>query len=373
MNLNSICTQIQKDPDSIPWTEKIALIAALAEGLGSHSKLPPQAAIALNALATDAKWEVRKAVADLLHLVPEAHFMGLASLLGSDDNHYVRTTAQKALSRRSRSKPPPRKGRGLKKAETELDKLARTHGDEVAKMVRDQAVRLYEGLVGASVHELRAVLSAMRHNLDSLLSEIANGRSEQAAATYGPRLNSRLKFSEQLLADMRIYSQTPPMKMHTERLAPIVHESIEMVRSEFQANQRDTSQIELTVAVPAEITIPAFREQLVLVCRNLVKNAYEAILADEPRPGRIQIEGSRQDAWLLLRVSDDGIGLDERELNDVRQFIPGNSSKDGGTGFGLPIAQRYVSFHGGTVEIESEDGKGTVVLVRLPIELGRAP
>jgi signal transduction histidine kinase len=213
----------------------------------------------------------------------------------------------------------------------------------------------------------------MRHNLESLLSEIANGRSEQAAATYGPRLNSRLKFSEQLLADMRIYSQTPPMKMHTERLAPIVHESIEMVRSEFQANQRDTSHIELTVAIPADLTLLAFREQLVLVCRNLVKNAHEAILADGLRPGRIDIESIRQDAWLLLRVSDDGIGLDERELNDVRQFIPGNSSKDGGTGFGLPIAQRYVSFHGGTVEIESEDGKGTVVLVRLPIEPGRAP
>jgi signal transduction histidine kinase len=373
MNLNSICTQIQNDPDSIPWTEKIALIAALAEGLGSHSKLPPQAAIALNALATDGKWEVRKAVADLLHLVPEAHFMGLASLLGNDDNHYVRTTAQKALNRRSRSKPPPRKGRGLKKAETELDKLARTHGDEVAKMVRDQAVRLYEGLVGASVHELRAVLAAMRCNLDSLLSEIASGRSEQASATFGPRLNSSLKFSEQLLADMRIYSQTPPMKMHTERLAPIVHDGIEMVLSEFQTNQRNTSQIELTVTIPADLTIPAFREQLVLVCRNLVKNAHEAILADTPRLGHIHVDGLQQDAWLLLRVSDDGIGLDERELNDVRQFIPGNSSKAGGTGFGLPIAQRYVSFHGGTIEIESIDGKGTVVSVRLPAEPGRAP
>jgi len=373
MNLNSICTQIQKDPDSISWSEKIALIAALAEGLGSHSKLQPQAAIALNALATDGKWEVRKAVADLLHLVPEAHFMGLASLLGSDDNHYVRTAAQKALSRRSRSKPPTRKGRGLKKAETELDKLARTHGDDVAKLVRDQAVRLYEGLVGASVHELRAVLAAMRCNLDSLLSEIASGRSEQAAATFGPRLNSSLKFSEQLLADMRIYSQTPPMKMHTERLAPIVHDGIEMVRSEFQANLRDTSHIEIVVDVSSEFSLPAYREQLVLVCRNLVKNAHEAILAAEPRSGHIQVECAQKDAWLLLRVSDNGIGLDDRELSEVRQFIPGNSSKDGGTGFGLPIAQRYVSFHGGTVEIESKDGKGTVVLVRLPVESGRAP
>jgi signal transduction histidine kinase len=63
------------------------------------------------------------------------------------------------------------------------------------------------------------------------------------------------------------------------------------------------------------------------------------------------------------------MGLDENELANVRKFIPGNSSKNNGTGYGLPIAQRYVTFHGGTLEIQSQDGKGTTVVVRLPAEI----
>jgi signal transduction histidine kinase len=91
---------------------------------------------------------------------------------------------------------------------------------------------------------------------------------------------------------------------------------------------------------------------------------------DDSRHGRgsIQIWAVQDGAWVELRVEDDGMGLSEQELSDVRQFIPGKTSKPGGTGFGLPIAQRYVSFHGGTVEIESVDGKGTIVAVRLPLE-----
>ncbi len=62
------------------------------------------------------------------------------------------------------------------------------------------------------------------------------------------------------------------------------------------------------------------------------------------------------------------MGLDAEELANVRQLIPGNSSKEHGTGYGLPIAQRYLSFHGGTLEIESTDGGGTTVVLRLPAE-----
>ncbi len=371
MNVTALCTQLQNDPNSLVWREKVALVTQIREGLDRREKLPEPSVIVLGILATDGKWEVRKAVADLLHLVPDAPFHGLAGELGGDDNHYVRIAAQKALERRSRSQVSSRRhGRGLKKVESEIARVSRTHGPEVAKVVRDQAVRLYEGLVGASVHEMRAVLTAMRGNLDNLLTQVAQGKGEQAAAKLGPRLRSSLQFMEQLLADMRLYSQVPPKARHTELLSGMVQEALSMVQSEFSATGCNTDGIEVSLRVPADLALPASRAQVVLACRNLIKNAHEAILVDDSRHGRgsIQIWAVQDGAWVELRVEDDGMGLSEQELSDVRQFIPGKTSKPGGTGFGLPIAQRYVSFHGGTVEIESVDGKGTIVAVRLPLE-----
>ncbi len=371
MNVAAVCTQLQQDPDSLPWSEKVGLAAKISAGFGRRATLPASAANVLGLLAVDGKWEVRKAVADLLHLVPDAHFHGLAGQLGGDDNHYVRTATQKALERRSRSQVANRRyGRGLKKVESEIERVARTHGAEVAKVVRDQAVRLYEGLVGASVHEMRAVLTAMRGNVDSLLTEAAKGNGEQAATKFGPRLRSSLQFIEQLLADMRLYSQVPAKTRHTELLAGMVQEALIMVQSEFSATGCKTEGIEISMTVPADLALPALRAQVVLACRNLIKNAHEAILVDEDRGGRgsIQIGAAQDGAWLELWVADNGMGLSEQELRDVREFIPGKTSKPGGTGFGLPIAQRYVSFHGGTVEIESVDGSGTTVRIRLPLE-----
>lgn len=371
MNLAAVSSRLQEDPNSIPWAEKVALVDRIAVGLSSHDKCSGQVADVLTLLAGDSKWEVRKAVADLLHLVPDAHFGGLAGKLGTDDNAYVRNSAQKALERRSQSRATGhRTGRGLKKAESEIERVARAHGPDVAKLVREQAVRLYEGLVGASVHELRAVLSAMRANLDSLFTEIEGGNSTKAATKYAPRLRASLQFMEQLLADMRLYSQLPPEKRHTELLAGMVQESLAMVQSEFRGTGRSRRGVKVSVHVPPDLALPVFRAQVILAVRNLIKNAYEAVLAQKPRSttGKITIEACQQGKWAVLRVEDNGMGLNEQELGNVRQFIPGNTSKQGGTGFGLPIAQRYVAFHGGKLEIESEDGKGTVVEIRLPME-----
>ena len=67
-------------------------------------------------------------------------------------------------------------------------------------------------------------------------------------------------------------------------------------------------------------------------------------------------------------VEDDGIGLSKDDLADVRRFVPGGTSKAGfGTGFGLPTARRMIEAHGGSLVIDSKDGKGTVVTITMPI------
>ena len=372
MNLTSICTQLQQDPDSLTWTEKATAAAMLTEGLGWKDKLPPKSAAVLGILATDTKWEVRKAVADVLHLVPESHFSELAAGLCADSHHFVRTAAQKALDRRSKAQVSRRKhGRGLKKAESEIERIAKAHGNEVATAVRDQAIRFFEGLVGGSVHELRAILTALRGDMDSLVQEISHGRVEQGTSKFVPRLRETMQFMEHLLEDMRSYTEIPQQQQHTEIVADLVHCALRMVQAGFADARKSLDQIRLTVDIPPEMSLPASRKPLVMALRNFIKNAHEAILEDESRNGVgiIHISARQDGDHHEICITDDGMGLDENELANVRKFIPGNSSKNNGTGYGLPIAQRYVTFHGGTLEIQSQDGKGTTVVVRLPAEI----
>jgi signal transduction histidine kinase len=63
------------------------------------------------------------------------------------------------------------------------------------------------------------------------------------------------------------------------------------------------------------------------------------------------------------------MGVDEVDLKDLRQFMPGRTSKKNrGTGFGLPIAEKNVRAHGGQLSLESQRDRGTTVTMVLPIE-----
>ena len=76
------------------------------------------------------------------------------------------------------------------------------------------------------------------------------------------------------------------------------------------------------------------------------------------------------DGHVTLQVRDSGVGMDEEAL--ARVFEPYFSTKTTGTGLGLPIARRNIELSGGTIEVESEKGVGTVVRITLPQETAKS-
>ena len=119
------------------------------------------------------------------------------------------------------------------------------------------------------------------------------------------------------------------------------------------------------LAVEAELSagapvIMADRNQLKQVFFNIAKNAMEAM---QPG-GSLKIKSRADDDSVFLLFADSGSGIRAEDL--VRLFQPYHTTKPGGNGLGLMIAQRIMRDHGGQVGIESKEGVGTVVTLQFP-------
>lgn len=88
----------------------------------------------------------------------------------------------------------------------------------------------------------------------------------------------------------------------------------------------------------------------------------------EPRGGGARVEirvGAADDRSALVTIGDRGCGIPPGDLERIFEYY--YTTKDTGTGLGLSIAQRIIDQHQGSLEVESEEGAGTTVSVRLPL------
>ncbi|NPV03156.1 MAG: PEP-CTERM system histidine kinase PrsK [Syntrophaceae bacterium] len=102
-------------------------------------------------------------------------------------------------------------------------------------------------------------------------------------------------------------------------------------------------------------------EQIQKVVGNLLLNANEAVAAG----GEITVSTSMSDGWAQLTVRDTGCGM-SREFIETRLFKPFQTTKPKGMGIGLFHCKTIVEAHGGRIEVESEEGKGSTFRVFLP-------
>ena len=116
--------------------------------------------------------------------------------------------------------------------------------------------------------------------------------------------------------------------------------------------------------------LTGFEDQLKQLFLNLIINGIEAMREGGMLSIRAQIRrqaGSElSKRFAVVTIQDTGEGIPEKELN--RLFEPFFSTRSGGTGLGLTIANRIVGEHGGIIRVESTPGKGSSFIVELPLQ-----
>jgi len=137
--------------------------------------------------------------------------------------------------------------------------------------------------------------------------------------------------------------------------------------------QQQTSELHRIVMDTAAASVPleGDRDRLTRVVSNLLSNAIKY----SPDGGTINVslapEESDHRRWMVLSVKDEGLGIPAAELPEIFERFHRASNvraRIAGTGIGLAGAKQTVELHGGDIQVESVEGEGTTVTVRLPLD-----
>jgi PAS domain S-box-containing protein len=248
-------------------------------------------------------------------------------------------------------------------AEQEREKLLAL--EQTARSEAEVANRLKDEFLATVSHELRTPLNAILGwssmlNRGGLKEEI----TRNALTVIERNARSQSEIIDDILDVSRIITGKLQVDARPVELAPIIEAALDTLRPAAVAKS-----ITLAVSMdePTGLVV-GDQDRLQQIIWNLGSNAIKFT----PENGRVEIRLARADSHLELRVSDNGIGIDEQFLPYVferfRQADSSTTRAHGGLGLGLAIVRHLVELHGGTVQAESEGaGKGAVFTVRLPV------
>jgi signal transduction histidine kinase len=242
----------------------------------------------------------------------------------------------------------------------ELSSLFNTMLDKIEGLVT--AMR---GALDNVSHDLRTPLTRLRGTAEMALAARAD-RPEQLVDRYRDALADCVEESDRVLVMLNTLmdiseaeSGTMQLRREPVRLADVVARALELYR-----DVADAKGIAIAADVREDVVASADRTRLEQVAANLIDNAVKYTSPG----GRVDVEVRGGQSMAVLRVRDTGPGIPPDELPRIfDRLVRGDTSRtERGLGLGLSLVKAVVEAHGGTVEVASEPGRGSVFTVSLP-------
>ena len=213
-------------------------------------------------------------------------------------------------------------------------------------------------LAGSLAHEIKNPLSVIRMNMELLAEDFAEPESarERRALAKIDMVSRQCTRLENLLNDFLRFSRVRNLDLNIGSL----NEQIERVLSLFEPQAQEAG-VEVVRYLDHDLpSILLDSETLEAALMNLVKNALEAM----PGGGQLIARTRVTRTGVALDLIDTGCGMDERTA--MRMFEAFFSTKNGGSGLGLPTARKIIEAHGGRIGVHSEAGRGTQFTLEFP-------
>lgn len=210
-------------------------------------------------------------------------------------------------------------------------------------------------------HELRTPLAALQSNIEAMI----DGIWEPTSARLESCREEVLRLTRMLMDIDKLVE----IENNSDRLNKThfnLGDVVEQVLRTYQAELDKKGIAVITDLRPCELD--ADQDKITQVIINLLTNAIKYTEAG----GTISLSSYRRDAQAVFTVTDSGVGIAAEDLPHIFEHLyradKSRNRETGGSGIGLSVVRAIVDAHGGTVEVESEPGKGSRFTVKLPIE-----
>lgn len=240
--------------------------------------------------------------------------------------------------------------------------------DDDAAGTRPENYAEFAALVGGLAHEIRNPLSTIRLNMELLAEDFPEPRGDEPG-----------KSAAEKQRDRRARAKIELVRQECDRLEKLLGDFLDFARQEKLALEPGSLNTELEQlldffaprALEAGVEIVRYldpelpavrldRETFRSAVLNLLLNAVQAMESG----GQLVVRTRAAGLGVLLELIDTGPGMDPDQL--AKAFQAFYTTKQGGSGLGLPTARKIVEAHGGTIDVETAPGRGTKVTIWLP-------
>jgi signal transduction histidine kinase len=238
---------------------------------------------------------------------------------------------------------------------------------EAALRRRDRLSAMGE-LASTVAHEIRNPLNAIAMSAQRLVREFPAVASAETGADRAELeqllgvVESETRRIDDVVQQFLEYSRPPKLAPRDTDLAADVLEVVDSLRALSESRG-----VKLEVEAGAAGRAVCDPGQLRQALDNLLRNAIEAT----PEGGRVTVVAASSGKGHAIEVRDNGAGIAAEDL--PRVFDLYFTTKPHGTGVGLAVTQQIVSAHGGTIEVDSAEGRGTRMTIRLPLVVEGGP
>ena len=211
-------------------------------------------------------------------------------------------------------------------------------------------------LVANFAHEIKNPLNGLSIATQRLIKEFPSADKEYQQLTSTMR--KEIEFLNKTLNDFLTLAR-PGLKEKREfDLTRLLRQTLELV-----GEQIVRFNIELKKEVADGVKIIGCEEDFKRAILNILLNAIDALALVSGKPRELRVRLKKMKKKVLLEVADNGVGMEPKEIEKI--FTPYFTTKKGGTGLGLYIAQKIIHDHKGTVLVKSRKGQGTKFQIKL--------
>jgi len=243
--------------------------------------------------------------------------------------------------------------------EEKLDELSGAYNELQAnrdKLIRYERLSAVGELAAKVTHEIRNPMVAIGGFARRLLKKDMEG--EELNRNYLRIIIEEISNLENILADILYFAKPAEPTCAFADCNAIIAKIVEILAVELEENR-----VSVECHPAKELPLLCLDEhQIRRVIINIIRNAIQAM----PDGGCITVSTRQEDQWVKIEIADTGVGIAEGNIDKL--FDAFFSSKSTGSGLGLTVSAQIINNHGGTIEVMRGVPRGTIFVIKLPLE-----